>query len=196
MKLLRALSLRRDKIWLQRGPVEEGFRRYWYTGWQWKVLPATVDVALCPEVLPVADAFDRWCEKQGVPKANHYIVTAYEDGQHSIRYHFDKARSMDPKSLIVVVKLGTHGRPFAVRKRVDKKQQEKEPGIFRETLAPGTAVIMNMTGNLSTQHAVPEVEDAGMSGSIVFRTIVDVIPPAQVEKELAKRGVKRQREEG
>ena len=48
---------------------------------------------------------------------------------------------------------------------------------------------MNMTGNLSTQHAVPEVEDAGMSGSIVFRTIVDVIQPAQVERELEKRGV-------
>ena len=78
-----------------------------------------------------------------------------------------------------------------MRKRVDKEQQEKEPDIFRETLAPGTAVIMTQAGNISTQHAVPEVEEAGMSGSIVFRTITDVIPPAQVEKELAKRGMKR-----
>ena len=107
---------------------------------------------------------------------------------------------MDPKSLVVEVKLGAHGRPCAVRERMDKEHQEKEPDIFRETLPPGTAVIMNMTGNLSTQHAVPEVEDAGMSGSIGFRTIVDAIPPAQVEKgigeegseEAAGRGVKRQ----
>ena len=149
----------------------------------------------CPEVSPVADAYDRWCEKQGVPKANHYIVTTYEDGQRSIGYHYDKARSMDPNSLIVVVKLGAHGRPFAVRKRVAKKQQEKEPDIFRETLAPGNAVIMTQTGNSTTQHAVPEVEEADMSGSIVFRTITDGILPDQVEKEPAMRGVKRQREE-
>ena len=85
----RGHALRRCKIWLQRGATSAvGFRRYRYTGWQWKVLPATVDVTTCPELSPVAANYDAWCDENGVPRANHYIVTAYEDGQHSIGWHF------------------------------------------------------------------------------------------------------------
>ena len=107
--------LRRCKIWLQRGATAAGFLRYRYTGWQWRVLPATVDVATCPEVAPIADKYDAWCDQVGAPNANHYIVTSYEDGQHSIGWHFDKPSSIDPNSLITVVKLGAYGRPFALR---------------------------------------------------------------------------------
>jgi len=151
--------LRRCKIWLQRGATATvGFLRYRYTGWQWRVLPATVDVAGCPEVAPVADMYDAWCDRVGALHANHYILTWYEDGQHSIGWHFDKAESIDPDSLITVVKLGGHGRPFALR-------------------------------HLATQHSVPEVQNAGRSGSIVFRTITESFTEAQVAAELAARGI-------
>ena len=82
-----------------------------------------------------------------------------------------------------MVKLGAHGRPFALR-RVGETQP-----FFNETLAPGTAVVMTMAANLATQHSVPEVADAGPSGSIVFRTITESYTEAQVQAELAARGV-------
>lgn len=142
----RGRVLRRCKIWLQRGAsAAVGFLRYRYTGWQWKVLPATVDVAMYPEVAPMADTYDAWCDANGVVRANHYIVTAYEDGHHSIGWHFDKPDSIDAQSLITVVKLGAHGRPFALR-RIGETQP-----FFDEVLAPGTAVIMTMHANLATQ---------------------------------------------
>ena len=88
-----------------------------------------------------------------------------------------------PQSLITVVKLGNHGRPFSLR-----RLGETMP-FFHEVLAPGTAVIMTMAANLATQHSVPEVENAGPSGSIVFRTITESFTEEQVEAELIKRGV-------
>ena len=180
----RGRVLRRCKMWLQRGePSSVGYRRYRYTGWQWKVLPATVDVAICPEVMPVADAYDCFCEDAGVPRANHYIVTSYESGSHSIGWHFDKPDSIDPDSLITVVKIGACGRPFALR-----RLGETEP-FFAQVLAPGTAVMMTLKANLATQHSVPEVPHAGQSGSIVFRTITESFTEEEVASELAVRGV-------
>jgi len=180
----RGHALRRCKMWLQRGTTATvGYLRYRYTGWQWRVLPATVDVAACPEVAPVADAYDAWCDQVNAPRANHYIVTEYEDGQHSIGYHFDKPESIDPNSLITVVKLGAHGRPFALR------QHGETAPFFQQVLAPGTAVIMTMAANLATQHAVPEVAQAGPSGSVVFRTITESFSEAQVAAELTARNL-------
>ena len=73
--------MKRTKIWLQRGdPEAVGIRRYLYTGWQWNIVPATADVASCPELLNVADEYDAWVQQEGYPKANHYIVTEYVDG--------------------------------------------------------------------------------------------------------------------
>ena len=163
----RGNALKRSKIWLQRGdPFDIGWIRYAYTGWQWRVLPATCDVAKCAEMLPVADKYDEWCAAVGYPAANHYIVTRYVDGKHSIGWHFDKPTSIDPGSLITVVKTGHHARPFELRRRVDGPAQAKEAPFFSRVLAPGTAVIMTLEANLATQHAVPEVEDAGPSGSV------------------------------
>jgi alkylated DNA repair dioxygenase AlkB len=176
--------LRRCKIWLQRGATATvGFLRYRYTGWQWRVLPATVDVAMCPEVAPVTDKYDVWCDQFGAPHANHYIITCYEDGRHSIGWHFDKPESIDANSLITVVKLGEHARPFALR-----RLGETMP-FFCDVLAPGTAVIMTMAANLATQHSVPEVGRAGRSGSIVFRTIIESFTEAEVAAELAARAI-------
>ena len=48
---------------------------------------------------------------------------------------------------------------------------------------------MTMEANLATQHAVPEVESAGPSGSIVFRTITESYTEGQVAAKLAAMGV-------
>ena len=53
-------------------------------------------------------------------------------------------------------------------------------------LAPGTAVVMTLAANLATKHGVPEVEKAGSSGSIVFRTITDRVRWTKLEKKIAK----------
>ena len=145
----RGRSLKRAKIWLQR-PMEGGYRRYGYTGWQWKVLPATSSVERCAEVLPLADRYDAWATALGFPCANHYIATRYVDGQHNIGFHSDKAKDIAPGSLITVVKMGAHGRPF----QVCLPGEEKSP-FFSEVLAPGTAVIMTLEANLATKHSVP-----------------------------------------
>ena len=53
---------------------------------------------------------------------------------------------------------------------------------------------MTLEANLATKHGVPVVDEAGPSGSIVFRTIDTVVPPETVAKELHRRG-KRSRDE-
>ena len=185
--------LKRGKMWLQRGdPALVGHRRYGYTGWQWHILPATADVARCAEVLPIADKYDEWAAGVGALKANHYIVTKYKDGEHSIGFHFDKPADIaksgaDGKSLIVVVKIGACARPFEVRDLAAKGEKPPAP-FFSKTLAPGTAVIMTLEANLKTQHAVPAVDgDVGPSGSIVFRSIDKVVAANDVARELGKR---------
>lgn len=190
--MYRGKVLKRGKIWLQRGaPEEVGYRRYYYTGWQWRVLPATADVAKCAEVEPIADAYDAFADKIGAQRANHYIITKYKDGDHNIGFHSDKpndiaASGADGLSLITVVKIGDCARPFAVR-NFPANGAKPEPPFFLEEVAPGSAIIMTMEANLKTQHAVPPVEEAGPSGSIVFRTITKTVSMAETAKELRKR---------
>jgi hypothetical protein len=178
----RGNTIPRTKIWLQRPPKEGGYHRYGYTGWQWNVLPATVSVEQCPEVLPLADRYDEWVAARGHPTANHYIVTRYSDGNDHIGWHSDKPRDIAPGSLITVVKTGAHGRPF----EMCLPGKEKSP-FFSEVLAPGTAVIMTLEANEATKHQVPVDNGAGPSGSIVFRTIETVVSHDQAVKELSKR---------
>ena len=178
----RGHELKRGKIWLQRGPTTAGYLRYGYTGWQWNVLPATVDVVDCREMLPVADAYDTWAGALGFASANHYIITKYEDGQHNIGFHSDKAKDIAPDSLITIVKTSEHARPF----EVCFPGEESKP-FFRRVLAPGTAAIMTLAANLATKHGVPVVDECGSSGSIVFRTIATTISPEQAASELARR---------
>ena len=163
---------------------------YRYTGWQWRVLPATASLSACPEVEPIADTYDRWAASIGAPPANHYIITKYKDGQDNIGFHSDKTRDIDPESLITVVKTGRSGRLF----ELCNPGEEKTP-FFSKVLAPGTAVIMTVEANLATKHGVPVTNGVGPSGSIVFRTICTCMPSSRVEKELAARRRKRERDE-
>ena len=178
----RGHPLRRAKIWLQRPPTGDGYLRYWYTGWQWNVLPATIGIEHCPEALPIADAYDEWAMPLGYPRANHYIVTQYRDGQHSIGFHSDKDKDIVPGSLITVVKTGSHARPF----QLCYPGEERSP-FLSQVLEPGTAVIMTLEANLATKHGVPVVDEAGPSGSIVFRTIATTVPMSEAAKQLRKR---------
>ena len=190
--MYRGNTLKRAKIWLQRGdPEKVGYRRYYYTGWQWKVLPATADVAKCAEIAPIADAYDAFADKIGAQRANHYIATQYADGEHNIGFHSDKPHDLaasgeDGLSLITVVKIGDCARPFAVRNFPAKGTKPEAP-FFLEKVEPGSAILMTMEANLKTQHAVPPVDEAGPSGSIVFRTITKTVSMAETAKELRKR---------
>ena len=166
--------------WFQSGePKEDGFVKYYYTGWQNAVLPATSNVAHTPELVPVVQKYNAWAESEGYSAANHFIVTHYIDGEHSIGMHYDKPRSIAKQSLITIVKTGAHGRPF----RLERKDGTL---LMEHVLAPGTAVIMTLEANLATKHGVPAVEEAGSSGSIVFRTITDHVRWGQLKKKLAQ----------
>ena len=118
---------------------------------------------------PIEWGASQWCDANGVMRANHAIVTRYADGSHGIGAHGDKPKSIAPSvpgqtSMITVVKLGPAARRFLVT------DLEGAP-LFDEIVAPGTAIMMSLEAHLPTKHAVPEVDDAGPSGSIVFRTI-------------------------
>ena len=77
----RGRELKRGKMWFQSGdPRTEGFVKYYYTGWQRAVLPATCDVACAPELVPVVERYNDWAAARGKPAANHFIVTHYVDG--------------------------------------------------------------------------------------------------------------------
>ena len=176
----RGRELKRGKMWFQSGePQTEGFVKYYYTGWQRAVLPATSDVVRAPELVPAVERYNAWATAVGKPAANHFIATHYVDGEHNIGMHFDKPKSIRPGSLITVVKTGAHGRPFRL---------ELLDGtlLMERVLPPGTAVVMTLEANLATKHGVPAVAHAGSSGSVVLRTIDDCVPWARLEKELAK----------
>jgi len=176
----RGRELKRGKMWFQLGePQADGFVKYFYTGWQRAVLPATCDVARATELIPIVNRYNAWSAAAGYSPANHFIVTHYVDGEHNIGMHYDKPRSIEAGSLITVVKTGAHGRPF----RLERGDGEL---LMERVLTPGTAVIMTLEANLASRHGVPAVAEAGSSGSVVFRTITDRVGWAQLEQELAK----------
>ena len=176
--------------------------KYYYTGLQKNVLPATSDVDACLEMAPIANKYDDWVQRAGYPCANHYIVTKYANGDDNIGFHYDKPQSIAPGSLITVVKTGPHGRPFQLRDRVfldclpgeDEKAfkvrsdaaQSKVKPFFDEVVPPGTAIEMTLEANLRTQQAVPAVDHAGPSGSIVFRTVTERVSTEPARKKARK----------
>ena len=89
----RGNRLKRSKMWFQVAcPIESGsFLRYLYTGWQWRVLPATAGVQSSPEMMPVVQQLKEWTEANGYVAPNHYIITRYRDGDHGIGAHYVRA---------------------------------------------------------------------------------------------------------
>jgi len=101
----------------------------------------------------------------------------------------DKAKSIadsmpGAESLITVVKIGAVGREFNVYKRSEGPGLEEDTLIWSEVIKPGDAIIMTLDANLKTKHEVPVSEESGDSGSIVFRSICDIVPYAEVQKKI------------
>lgn len=174
--------LKRGKMWLQKkNPKTHGFVKYYYTGWQYNVLPATSCIDNCKELIDVWKNYDTWCVLNNYSQANHLIVTHYKDETHSIGRHYDKPQSIKPNSLITIIKTGECGRRFYLANRDDPDNP-----IFNSIVEPGTAIIMTLEANLQTIHAVPQMEKCGNSGSIVLRTITEVVEWEALEKKINK----------
>ena len=189
--------LTRTKMWFQESdPMEnvKGFLKYFYTGWQYKVMPATAGVEKVPWLAEFTNRVNNWLVGFGQLWTNHHIVTMYEKEDCGIGMHYDKPKSIDPNSVILVIKTGDCGRPFRITDNRGGADQDKE--LFNAVVAPGDAVLMSMKSNLATKHGVPIVtQSMGMSGSIVMRTINEWVSREQLQKELRRRGVVRPRDE-
>ena len=189
----RGHPLNRTKILLQSGDPNERCVVYSYTGLQYRLLRAQANVADCPEVAPVFDMYNEWCRGQGYQTANHVIVTKYRDGRDCIGHHSDKELSIaasngESKSLITVLKIGEHSRPFEVSWKNKKGEPPNEP-FYRKVVPPGAAIIMTLEANNKTTHSVPASE-CGTSGSIVFRTITTTISAKDLENKILKANYK------
>jgi hypothetical protein len=86
--------LRRDKIWLQTDdPCTEGLRKYWYTGWNWRVSAATRAMSTESGVNELLDQLnagftkDASAEEVKALTMNHAIVTHYEGEEFGIQHH-------------------------------------------------------------------------------------------------------------
>ena len=100
----RGRELKRGKMWFQIGePRTEGFVKYFYTGLQRVVLPATADVERAPELAAVVKKYNELVEADGFPAANHVIMTHYIDGEHSIGMHYASCPRFEPASQYHVV---------------------------------------------------------------------------------------------
>ena len=189
--------LTRTKMWFQESdPMagDKGFLKYYYTGWQYKVMPATACVDKVPWLAESLKRINEWLVEFGQPATNHHIVTMYEKEDCGIGMHYDKPKSIDPNSVILVIKTGDCGRPFRITDNGGGADQDKE--LFCDVVAPGDAVLMSMEANLATKHGVPIVaQPTGMSGSIVMRTIDEWVSREQLQKELEKRERKRARDD-
>ena len=183
----RGNELAREKMWFQKGdPKTVGFVKYYYTGWQYRVMPATADVATVPFLSTFTDNLNDWLEAHHQRATNHFIVTAYEKEDCGIGMHSDKAKSIHHDSVIIVVKTGECGRPFRITEnKGDKNDPDAE--LFCGVVNPGDAVIMSMDANLTTKHGVPVLQEpTAASGSIVLRAIHERVEWAELKRTLEK----------
>ena len=182
----RGNALAREKMWFQCGDPKEGFVKYYYTGWQKKVLSATSDVSNVPFLDKFVRDVNGWLLSHGQRSTNHFIVTAYEREDCGIGLHSDKEKSIYDDSVILVVKTGECGRPFVI---TENKRDEADPDreLFNCVVPPGDAVLMSMKANLKTKHGVPILKQpTGVSGSIVLRSIRERVEWDALAQELAK----------
>ena len=178
-------SMPRNKIFVQKGdPSSIGTRQYQYTGKQNRVDYMTCDVTKIPLLETMTQSYDASLP-DGVPASNHYITTMYSNGTYCIDAHSDKDKTLDPESVISIVKLGPGSRRFIIREKTVTKELNKV--LFDQVLPPGTIVQMTLKGNALTTHEVPrEPDNTEMSGSVVFRTSNVIYTPEQVQKRVTQ----------
>lgn len=60
------------------------------------------------------------------------------------------------------------------------------PVLFDELIEPGTLILMSLDTNLATQHSVPTSDDesTGLSGSIVWRSVEQVLSQEELGKKV------------
>lgn len=193
----RGNELKRRKIWAQDGPVDQKVRIYSYTGFTYPVAQATSDWNNIEILKKASIKMNAFMREIGGASMNHLIVTAYEDESHNIGFHYDKPRSILPGSYIAILKLGPCSRRFAIRKRANSEEdQAKMPLLFDEVVPAGSLILMTLEANLATQHAVPATSDeVGLSGSIVWRNVNQVLTRMQLDKKInATEGARLKRE--
>ena len=193
----RGNALRRGKIWGQT-EYDRGFKKYGYTGWQHAISNATRDVAAFPAMDMLLswlnDSFADILAKYGLPACdavfNHVIFTRYEDENDFIGMHSDKEKDFVKGSYFVIIKLGS-AREFLFT----EGDEEKE--IFRQELSTGTMIIVKTgteSANQTLKHGVPVMKNkCGPSGSLVFRAIQTTVPWKEVQKNIAKSKVAKQK---
>jgi hypothetical protein len=181
--------LKRNKMWFQADdPLTQGFLVYKYPYHQPLVVPATFDIAKCPQLAPIFMAYNqRICGRLGAKAANHGIATAYVNGADCITPHSDDLSTIAPSdangcSLISILKTGVNGRLFEIATAKDTAP------FFSKVLPPGTLLLMTVEANTRTVHSVPAVSECGPSGSIVWRTIVNRLSVGELQRELQVHG--------
>ena len=192
--MYRGRELKRGKMWFQDGDpkVTRRFLRYFYTGWQYNVLPATSDINQCPELKPTYDAYNALVtEVEPAWKSNHLIVTHYKNGEANIGQHSDKTKSIVKDSLITVLKTGDVGRPFCIT------SLDGEVELFNEIVQPGDAIVMTLEANTKTKHGVPALDGQAVaaSGSIVFRSISESVAWDELAKHVQRNEEKKRKRE-
>lgn len=177
--MYRGNALKRHKIWWQ-DDIEKGYRKYYYTGWQQMIAMAQCDTKAMPtSVQRLMEKVNEFLTEFDELRMNHGIYTFYSDSKDFIGRHSDKIRSYEKSSWFIVFKLGA-ARLFEI---TDLKGNP----LFCEKLPEGSAVFMRSdTSNLKTKHAVPVMkEELGESGSIVFRSISDLVDWKEQKKRAA-----------
>jgi hypothetical protein len=172
---MRGNPLRRTKLWLQ-SDFDSGFKRYGYTGWQWRVAHAQRRIESMPIISEATVELNKILSP--AKQVNHAIVTIYEDSNDNIGLHSDKMVDFKKDTGFIVLKLG-EARRF---------QFANSDGVvfYDEPQQPGTAIIVGADANMATKHGVPkDASCKGASGSIVWRNISTVIPWHEVNKKIA-----------
>ena len=100
----RGHELNRYILWAQTG-TEKEMVKYGYTGWQYPIAKATVDVESVPALYDVTSRSSLGLGQ----RFNHFIYTLYKDGNDNIGAHHDKMKDIDESCWILVLKLGAVG---------------------------------------------------------------------------------------
>ena len=143
----RGNELRRRKVWVQDGPVTKHIWVYSYTGWNNGVALATSDWNEDAQLKAICDAYNDVAVRCGQKKANHAIVTAYDNKEANIGMHYDKTHSLDDDSGIAVIKMG-HPRRFCIRERVMPSKEmvsRKAEGTKAYRFQWGRSIFSNVT---------------------------------------------------
>lgn len=171
----RGNAIKRGKMWFQ-PEYSKGYRKYGYTGWQWKITYAKRDI----KSLPVLENLAYTVNNSGLVDIpfNDWIVTRYRDGSDNIGFHSDKIRDFTKDSVIMIIKLGDS-------RKFEFTYEDKV--FYSEILPKGTAIFTGLDCNKKVKHGVPVMKDVGLSGSIVGRCIDTIVPWDKVKKEIEKR---------